>query len=323
MVLHTKTERRSQSTPRRSAHHQFAPIDKGNNKQGASLKRPSTIRNSIGKQFHRTLCSHHVNKTAPQWSLGIIKGRRREESCLTVRLSMARCRRAKRSCAFNVRDAKAAFPSLEHSAIVQVFRKRVPAIASRVFEDLYGRATMTLKLCDGKWRVWRAGRGTRQGDSTGSDTFRAPWIDAVIAAKEMRRHRPHQTIQYKDRSIDPALVNFVDDIAELTTDEKTATLGEEALPSIEKQIGENPNTMVPALASIRCLLELCKEVVVPVWMGAGALVAAKRSRADGRHTSGTKAATARYLGDFINLSGIEHRILLRTQVYGDPETSAS
>ena len=53
------------------------------------------------------------------------------------------------------------FPPL---SIIQAYRKRVPGIVSRVFEDLYSRATLTLRLCDGKWRVWRAGRGTRQGD---------------------------------------------------------------------------------------------------------------------------------------------------------------
>ena len=85
------------------------------------------------------------------------------------------------------------FPALSN-AIGQSFRKRVPGNVSRVFEDLYSRATLTLTLCDGKWRVWRAGRGTRQGDSTGGDIFCAAYNDAVIAAKEMRPHRPHQTI---------------------------------------------------------------------------------------------------------------------------------
>ena len=33
----------------------IAPIDKGNNKQGCKSKRPISICNSIGKQFHRTL----------------------------------------------------------------------------------------------------------------------------------------------------------------------------------------------------------------------------------------------------------------------------
>ena len=50
-------------------------------------------------------------------------------------------------------------------------------------------------------------------------------------------------------------------------------------------------------------------VVVPMWMGSGALVAAKQSRADGRLTGGTKATTARYLGDFINLSGTNSTII--------------
>ena len=99
-------------------------------------------------------------------------------------------------------------------------------------EDLYSRATVTLRLCDGKWRVWRAGR-----------------------------------------------------------------------------------------ASIGCELEHSKEVVVPVWMGTGALVEAKQSRADGRLTGGTKAATARYLGDFINLSGTNSTIIQKESC--DPETSAS
>ena len=86
----------------------------------------------------------------------------------------------------------------------------------------------------------------------------------------MRPHKPHQTIQYNGRSIDPTLLTFVDDIAELTIDEKT-TRGEEALLSIEKQIRENTSTLVPALASIGCELELSKEVVVQMWMGTGAL----------------------------------------------------
>ena len=86
----TNTERRSQ------------PRGKGNNKQGCKSKRPISICNSIGKQFHRTLYRHHVNETAPQWSFGNIKGRLREESCSIVRLCMARCRRAKRSCALQL-----------------------------------------------------------------------------------------------------------------------------------------------------------------------------------------------------------------------------
>ena len=134
---------------------------------------------------------------------------------------MARCRRAKRSCAYNFRDAKSAFPSLEHHAIVQAFRRRVPRVVSRQFEDLYNRATMVLRLHSGDWRVWKAGRGTRQGDSTGSDIFCATYNEAVIAAKAARPARPHQTLQYSGRTVDPTLLTFVDDIAELTIDEKT------------------------------------------------------------------------------------------------------
>ena len=78
----------------------LAPIDKGNNKKGCKSKRPISICNSLGKQFHRTLYRHHVKDLAPPWSFGNVKGRRREESCLIVRLCMARCRRAKRSCAY-------------------------------------------------------------------------------------------------------------------------------------------------------------------------------------------------------------------------------
>ena len=62
----------------------IAPIDKGNNKQRCKSKRPISICNEIGKQFHRTFNRHHVNEIAPQWSFGNIKGRRREEACLIV-----------------------------------------------------------------------------------------------------------------------------------------------------------------------------------------------------------------------------------------------
>ena len=211
----------------------LAPIDKGNNKKGCKSKRPVSICNSLGKQFHKTLYRHHVKEHTPPWSFGNVKGRRREEACLIVRLCMARCRRAKRSCAYNFRDAKSAFPSLEHHAIVQAFRRRVPMVVSRLFEDLYNRATMVLRLHSGDWRVWKAGRGTRQGDSTGSDIFCATYNEAVIAAKAARPARPHQTLQYNGRTVDPSLLTFVDDIAELTIDEKTK---HGALHSIEQQI---------------------------------------------------------------------------------------
>ena len=111
--------------------------------------------------------------------------RRREEACLIVRLCMARCERAKRSFTYNFRQAKVALPSLEHSAIVQAFRKRVPGVVSRVFEDLYSRAMLTLKLCDGKWRVWRAGRGTSRRDSIGSDIYYV----AYATTRSSRRRR--------------------------------------------------------------------------------------------------------------------------------------
>ena len=58
------------------------------------------------------------------------------------------------------------------------------------------------------------GRGTRQGDSTGSDIFCATYNEAVIAAKAARPARPHQVLQYNGRSVDPTLLTFVDDIAQ-------------------------------------------------------------------------------------------------------------
>ena len=94
----------------------------------------------------------------------------------------------------------------------------MPRVVSRLFEDLYNRATMVLRLHSGDWRVWKAGRGTRQGDSTGSDIFCATYNEAVIAAKAARPARPHQTLQYNGRTVDPTLLTFVDDIAELTID---------------------------------------------------------------------------------------------------------
>ena len=48
---------------------------------------------------------------------------------------------------------------------------------------------------------------------------------------------------------------------------------------------------------------------MPVWMGTGALVAAKKSRGNVGLTGRTKATTARYLGDFINLSGTKSTII--------------
>ena len=44
-------------------------------------------------------------------------------------------------------------------------------------------------------------------------------------------------------------------------------------------------------------------------MGTGSLGAAKRARDEGRLTGGTKATTARYLGDFINLSGTNSTVI--------------
>ena len=68
--------------------------------------------------------------------------------------------------------------------------------------------------------------------------------------------------------------------------------------STEKEIEEHTNILVPALASIVCELELSQEeVVVPEWRVHGAPVAAKRSRAEEMLTTGTKATTARYLGN--------------------------
>ena len=108
-------------------------------------------------------------------------------------------------------------------------------------------------------------------------------------------HKPQQTMQYNGKSIRPSSPSWTT----LPT-EKTAT-GEVALLRIEKQIEENTNTLVPALTSIGRELELSKEVVVLVWMGTDALVAAKQSRADGRLSGGTKATPARYLGDFSSI----------------------
>ena len=50
-------------------------------------------------------------------------------------------------------------------------------------------------------------------------------------------------------------------------------------------------------------------MVVPAWMGSGSLGAAKLARDEGRLTSGTKATSARYLGDFINISGTNSTII--------------
>ena len=140
---------------------------------------------------------------------------------------MARCRRAKRSCAYNFRDAKFAFPSLEHNAIVQAFRKRVPEIVSRVFEDVYSRATLTLRLCDGKWRVWRLGRGTQHRRQ-----YRRRYLLCSIQRCSHCgvRNKTAQTASNNTvrRQIDPTLLTLVEDIAELTIDEKTARGGEEA-----------------------------------------------------------------------------------------------
>ena len=98
----------------------------------ASLQNSINICNSI---VASTLSTEHFADYAvvsnddfpPQWSFGNIKGRRREVTCLNVRLCMARCRRAKRSCAYNFRDVNDCFhPSLEHNVMVQAFRKSVP-----------------------------------------------------------------------------------------------------------------------------------------------------------------------------------------------------
>ena len=154
---------------------------------------------------------------------------------------------------------------------------------------------MVLRLRGGDWRVWKAGRGTRQGDSTGSDIFCATYNEAVIAEKAARPARPHQVLQYNGRSVDPTLLTFVDDIAELTIDEKTK---HGALHSIEQQIKENTETLVPALASIGFELELSKEVVVPVWMGTGSLGAAKRVRDEWKAYGWHKSHHSEILGRF-------------------------
>ena len=75
------------------------------------------------------------------------------------------------------------------------------------------------------------------------------------------------------------------------------------LDNIEGIIKENTKTIVDALTPIGCALELDKEVVVPAWSGKGAHEAARAAREPGRLTEGTKATSARYLGDFVNVMG--------------------
>ena len=80
-------------------------------------------------------------------------------------------------------------------------------------------------------------------------------------------------MQYNGKLIDPTLLTFVDDIAELTIDEQLRQ-GEESPCSEEpkRQVEENTSTLAPALASSGCEFELSQKVVVPVWTGTGALI---------------------------------------------------
>ena len=94
------------------------------------------------------------------------------------------------------------FPALSTTPSYRLSGRESLEIVSRVFEDLYSRVTLTLRLCGGKLRVWKAGRGTRQDDSTGGDIFCAAYNDAVIAdeRKETAQTTSNNTNTTADRS---------------------------------------------------------------------------------------------------------------------------
>ena len=233
------------------------------------------------------------------------QGSKKEKACSIVGLCMARCRRAKRSCACNFRDAKVAFPSLEHHAITQAFRRRVPKVVSRLFEDLCSRGTMVLRLQSGSWRVWKL-REARDRETAHEVMCSAQHTTRQSSRRRQRDKQDHTkccstTEGQLTRHSSPWWMTS-------QNSRLTRTWVKMMHCSIEKQIKKHTDSLVLALASIGCELEP-KEGVVPAWMGTDSLCAAKRAGDEGSLTSGTKATTARCVGDFINFSGTNSTVI--------------
>ena len=177
-----------------------------------------------------------------------------------IRLVSYRCRRAKRCYLVNFRDAKAAFPSLKHEAINNKMQKEQPELVAKLFGQLYKKAKLVLKLGGGKVRTWRMMRGTRQGDSTGSDVFCEIYDDSIEQCSN-KRDRPMAVMTLNGEELDMSVVTFVDDIAEISIYGGSGS----QVDDLEKQVAENTKLLVEELDKIGCSLEATKEEVVAGW----------------------------------------------------------
>ena len=71
---------------------------------------------------------------------------------------------------------------------------------------------LQIQISDGTLCEWGMGRGTRQGDSTGSDAFGDTYNTALASYKE--ECRDPVTLRFAGGQVDASMAAFVDDIVD-------------------------------------------------------------------------------------------------------------
>eukprot|EP00972_Heterocapsa_arctica_P101941 15019749-Heterocapsa_arctica.AAC.1 len=147
---------------------------------------------------------------------------------------------------------------------------------------------------DGTVREWKMGRGTRQGDSTGSDAFGNVY-NAALASYRAKCPDPDLSMSYEGLCIDAGIVAFVDDVADLVVESNAQDMHERAQHQTE--------SLTRKLASVGASLEPAKEQVVMRWMGKGAMNQIRIAEGDGCIAEGDKVVCARLLGGWVSQNG--------------------